>query len=62
MKLADRGADMNDDTDFIMKVSSSEYSGPSGAGDKAHGPNGIRRDSRVELKVPTITYTTEHGR
>lgn len=46
---------MSDDTDFIMKVSSSEYSGPSGAGDRAHGPSGVRRDSRVELKVPTIT-------
>lgn len=46
---------MSDDTEFIMKVSSSESSGPSGAGSRAYGPNGVRRDSRVELKVPTIT-------
>lgn len=42
------------ESEYVMIVSSSEGHGPSGAGRHAETPGNTRRDSGIELVIPTL--------
>lgn len=50
----DRASKRAPESKYVMIVSSSDGYGPSGAGRHAETPGNMRRDSGIELVIPTL--------